>query len=74
MKININVFYKLIVSLWMCAARHAQSTQNNKFVMSLQCRKENMMDEFFVFTVDKYHDFLQIDAIILGVLGQPCPN
>ena len=74
MKININVFYKLIVSLWMCAARHEQSTQNNKFVMSLQCRKENMMDEFFVLTVDKYHDFLQIDAIILGVLGQPCPN
>ena len=28
MKINIEVFYKLILSIWVCATRHAQSTQN----------------------------------------------
>ena len=28
MQINIEVFYKLILSLWVCIVRHAQSTQN----------------------------------------------
>ena len=31
MQINIEVFYKLILSLWVCIVRHAQSTQNKKF-------------------------------------------
>ena len=31
MQINIQVFYKLILSFWVCAIRHAQSTQNKKF-------------------------------------------
>ena len=29
LQINTTIFYKLIVSLWVCMARHAQSTQNN---------------------------------------------
>ena len=33
---KIKVFNKLIVSLWVGIARHAQSTQNNKFAISLQ--------------------------------------
>ena len=36
MHINIEVFYKLIVSFRVCVNRHAQSTQNNKFSISLQ--------------------------------------
>ena len=32
LQINIDVFYKLMLSFWVCATRHAQSTQNNKFV------------------------------------------
>ena len=40
MKINIKVFYKLIPSFFVAIARHAQSTQNNKFTISLQCLKE----------------------------------
>ena len=32
MRINIEVFYKLIISFWVCAARHGPSTQSNKFV------------------------------------------
>ena len=32
MQINIEVFYKLILSFWVGAIRHAQSTQNKKFV------------------------------------------
>ena len=31
MQINIEVFYKSIVSFWVCATRQAQSTQNKKF-------------------------------------------
>ena len=31
MQINIEVLCKLIQSLWVCAAKHAQSTQNKKF-------------------------------------------
>ena len=31
MQINIEVFYKLILSFWVCVTRHAQSTQNKKF-------------------------------------------
>ena len=32
MQINIDIFYKLILSIWVCKARHAQSIQNKKFV------------------------------------------
>ena len=38
------VSYKIIISLWMCITRHAQSTQN-KFAISLQYLKENLKDE-----------------------------
>ena len=31
MQINIEIFYKLIQSFWVCATRHAQNTQNKKF-------------------------------------------
>ena len=39
-EINTNFFYKLIGLLWICAARHAQSTQNNKFTICLQYLKK----------------------------------
>ena len=32
MQISIEVFCKLILSFWVCATRHAQGTQNKKFV------------------------------------------
>ena len=35
LQINTKVFYKLIVSSWMCIAMHIQSTQN-KFTISFQ--------------------------------------
>ena len=47
LQINIDIFYKLLVSLlvfWVCIARHAQSNQNNKFVISFQYT-ENMKYE-----------------------------
>ena len=40
LQINIEVFYNLILSFWVFVASHAQSTQNNKFAISLQYLKE----------------------------------
>ena len=31
MQLNIEVFYKLMLSFWVCVTRHAQSTQNKNF-------------------------------------------
>ena len=31
LQINIAVFYKLVLSFWVCVTRHTQSTQNKKF-------------------------------------------
>ena len=36
MKINIKIFYKLVVSFLLVMVRHAQSTQNMKLEISLQ--------------------------------------
>ena len=44
-EINIKVLYKLVVSFSLVVGRHAQSTQNRKFVMSLQYLKKEMRDE-----------------------------
>ena len=52
LQINTKVFYKLIVSLWACLARHAQNTQNNKSTISLQYLKENVKDELGLFPTD----------------------
>ena len=69
----MKVCYKMMVSLWLWAARHAQSTQNNTFAISLQYLKENKKDEVDFLLADKRQMFLQIDAVILGVCGQSCP-
>ena len=45
MQINIEVFFKLILSLWVYLARHTQKSQNSKSAISLQNMKESVMDE-----------------------------
>ena len=42
---NFKVFYKLILRFLLAIARHAQSTQNNKFATSLQYRKKEVRAE-----------------------------
>ena len=69
----MKVFYKVIVSLWVCVARLVQSTQNNKFELSLQYVKKKGKNRVDFLPADKHQRFLQIDAIILGVCGQACP-
>ena len=56
----------------MYLVRHAQSTQNNKFTMSLQYCKENVRDVVDFLPADKPQKFLQSDTVILGVCGQAC--
>ena len=38
-------FQQVDRSLWLYVARHAQSTQNNKFAISLQYLKENVKNK-----------------------------
>ena len=63
LQINIKVFYKLTVSLWVCLARHAQSIQNNKFAICMQYLKESVKDEVDFLPVDKHQRFLQVGTI-----------
>ena len=58
----------------MCVARHAQSSQNDMFAISLQYLKENVKDEVDFLPTDKCERFLQVDIIILDVCGQASPN
>ena len=62
------------ITLGMYITRHAQSTQNNKFPISLQNLKDNVKDEVDILPADKRQRFLQIDTVILGVCGQICQN
>ena len=74
LQINTKVFYKAIISLWVCVTRHAQSTQNNKFAISLQYLIENVKDEVKFLQADRLKSFLQVDSITLGVRSQTCPK
>ena len=50
-QINTKVFHKLIVSLWLCVARHFQSTQSNKVSISFaisQGKREGWSWFFFL--------------------------
>ena len=58
LQINTKVFFKLIVSLWVGKARHAQGTQNNKFTIYLQYLKENVKAEVDFSPADKRQRFL----------------
>ena len=57
----------MLVSFWVCVSSLAQSTQNNKFTISLQFLKQNRKNEVGFSLADKHQGFLQSDTIILGV-------
>ena len=58
----------------MGVARHAQSTQNNKYVVSLQYLKKELSYEVDVLHADKHESLLQVDSIIFDGFGQAYPN
>ena len=74
MKINIKVFYKLVVSFVLVIASHAQSTQDNKFVRSLQYLKKHGRDEVDFLLADNHQTIIQVDTINLDGQGHTCPN
>ena len=63
LKRNIKVFYQLTVSFLLVLARYAQSTQNNKFVISLQYLRKEEKAEVDFLQADKRQTFLQVDPI-----------
>ena len=68
LQIKTKVFYKkVIVSLWVWVVRHSESTQNNKFAISLLYLKENVKDEVDFLHEDNRQRFLQIGTTILSV-------
>ena len=73
-EIDTKVFYKLKASLSVCVGTNSQSTQNNKFIISLHYLKENAKDEVDFLPAGKHQRLFQMDTIILGVSGQTCPN
>ena len=64
-EINMEVFYMLMLSFWVCVTRHAQSTQNNQFAISLQYLKKDVSDELDFLHADKHKSLLQIDTMTL---------
>ena len=57
LQINPDVLNNLIVPLWMGVDRHAQTTQSDKFTISLQHLKEHLKDVADFLSVDKRQKF-----------------
>ena len=61
----MEVFYMLMLSFCVCVTRHAQSTQNNQFAISLQYLKKDVSDELDFLHAYKHKGLLQIDTMTL---------
>ena len=57
MQINTEVFCKLLLLFWVCAVRHAQSTQN-KFTYLFNS-PENVGNEVDFWATNKYQNFFR---------------
>ena len=56
----------------MCIARHAQSTENNKFAISFQYHKENVKDEVDFCLLIIVKGFFKV-ILSFYMCGQACP-
>ena len=72
MQINIEVFYKLTLSFWVCVTRHSQNTWNKFAYLCNISSKACEMKLIFCLQINT--SFLQVDSITLGVLSQACPK
>ena len=52
-------------------ARHPQSTQNNKFVISLKKKKKEGRDKYLLHEVN-HQSFLQASSIVFTCYSQAC--
>ena len=66
--LSIKVFYKVILSLLMGMIKHSQSTQSNKFAISLQCLKRKLGMEFI------FCSLYAVCIIVFDGSGQTCPK
>ena len=74
MILDIKVFYKLVILFLLVIARHAQSTRNSKFVISLQYLEKEGRYEVDFLHADKHQTILQVNTINLGGRCQACSN
>ena len=58
--LGIKVSYKVILSLLMGMIKHSQSTQSNKFAISLQYLKKEVRDEVHFLHADKQQSFYKV--------------
>ena len=49
---QIEVFYKLIISFWVCVSSHAQSTQNEKFAYLCSISRKTWMKMIFCLQIN----------------------
>ena len=64
----MKVFYKLIVSLWVCIAWHVHRYPEQVYnIFAMKKVKENVKDEVDFLPADMRQMFPQNDTIILGV-------
>ena len=73
-QINIKVLYKLILSFWVCATRHVQSTQNKKFAYLCNISSKAWGMKLIFLPANKHKGFLQVDSITLSLFSQACPK
>ena len=55
MHINIEVFYKLIISFWVYTASHAQSTQNKLHIFAIYPEKHGGWSQLYVIIMSHTH-------------------
>ena len=72
-QINIEVFYKLILSFWVLLARHAQRLQN-KFAYICNISRNTWRIKLIFLPVDKHKRLTHVDSIALRVRSQACPK
>ena len=66
--LGIEASYKVILSLLMDMINHSQSTQSNKFAISLQYLKKKLGMEF-IFCMQKISKFPRVGIIVLDGSG-----
>ena len=58
--LGIKISCKVVLSLLMGRIKHSQSTQSNKFAMSLQDLKKKLGIEFIFLHAEKYQSFYKL--------------
>ena len=66
--INVEGFFKILLSFQMCVARHAHNAQNIKFAASLSHLNKVVRDVAYFLYADKHDSLLKIEIMNLREL------